>query len=81
MDQVTATSRQAAEYEYDAAFRLIAQVQRAAASDEYLAGIVAGYENSGHPATAAKFTAAVAEQRKFAADEAESRNDTDGSDD
>ena len=59
------------EYDYAAAFRLIEQVQRATASDDYLAGVIAGYENSGRPAMAAKFTAAVAEQRQYAADEAE----------
>jgi hypothetical protein len=70
MESVTGTADNATAYDYDAAFRLIAQVQRAAASDEYLAGIIAGYENSGRPAMAAKFTAAVAEQRAFAADQA-----------
>jgi hypothetical protein len=58
-------------YDYDRAFRLIAQVQRAAASPEFLEGITAGYENSGCPDMAVKFAAAVAEQRRYAEDEAE----------
>jgi hypothetical protein len=73
MDMVPATadSTQPEQYDYDAAFRLIAQVQRAAASDDYHAGIIAGYENSRRPAMAAKFTAAVEEQRAFAAEQDE----------
>jgi hypothetical protein len=61
-----------ADYDYDAAFRLVAQVGRAIASPEYLEGVIASYENSGHADLAASFTAAVAEQRAFAQDRAES---------
>jgi hypothetical protein len=78
MDQVTATSRQAA-YDYDHAFLMIAAVDQAAASDDFHAGIIAGYNLLRHPSGAAKFTAAVEAQRQRIQDDAELGDDTDGS--
>lgn len=59
------------DYDYDGALRLIESVRRAVASSDYFDGIVYGYTDSGRPAMAAAFTAAVEEMREFDALEAE----------
>jgi hypothetical protein len=63
------------EYDYDRAFRIIELVQRAVDDQGFYAGVLAGYELAG--ALSAHFTAAVDEQRQFAADEAECGTDID----
>lgn len=71
MDKVTHetdTSEKTAD-EYDRAFRVIEVVQRAVASEDFHAGVLAGYELLG--ISGAPFTAAVIEQRQFAEDQAE----------
>jgi len=77
--QGIATSRQA-EYDYDHAFQMIAAVDQAAASDDFYAGVIAGYNLLRHPSGAAKFTAAVEATRQRIRDDAEFGDDTDGSD-
>ena len=64
----TLTAKTAADRDVESEFRLIAAINRAAASDEFHAGIIAGYELTGRTAQAAKFTAAVEAQRALAAD-------------
>lgn len=59
------------DYDYDGALKFIAVVRRAVDSADFHAGVVYGYTDSGRPAMAAAFTAAVEERREFDAIEAE----------
>lgn len=77
MSQGTVTAAPTAgPYDYDGALRVVLAVQRAVASDDFHAGVVYGYEQTGRPETAAAFTRAVDQQREFAALEAEFANET-----
>ena len=62
--------------DYEIAFKLIAAVQRAVESPDFHAGVIYAYEAAGRTHQAALFTAAVEEQRAFAALEAEFGNET-----
>jgi hypothetical protein len=84
VDIVTGTAditEAAEQYNYERAFEMVAAVYQAAASDDFHAGVIAGYNLLRHPSGAAKFTAAVEAQRQRIQDDAEFGDDTDGSDD
>jgi hypothetical protein len=81
VDQATDITEAAEQHNYDRAFRMVAAIYQAAASEEFHAGVIAGYGLLGHPSGAAKFTAAVEVQRQRIQDDAEFGDDTDGSDD
>ncbi len=61
----------APEYDYDHAFRLIDRIKRALADPTYFAAAVMVYREMYSAEMAEKFTAAVEEQREYAALEAE----------
>lgn len=60
-----------ADYDYEAAFQVIARVQRAAADPEYAAAAFAAYRDVFGAEMAVKFAVAVEEQRRFAAEQNE----------